>query len=164
MERPFQPCKPHNASLRRLSQNIHHGGFPKATRKHVTLQVLQHNGYRSLAHGEMTLLYPWRGRTPALRAAPANPFTHEQGQLLHLARTTFSTALLFQGFLLLECSTPHLCPSISGRAGGSKCRRHVGPCRTSSQTSVRCVSTQRPPSCCAAELKRPQPVPNPRWT
>lgn len=47
-QRPLQPCKPHSASLQRLSQNTHHGGFPKATGKHATLQVFQHNGYCSL--------------------------------------------------------------------------------------------------------------------
>lgn len=163
-QRPLQPCKPHSASLQRLSQNTHHGGFPKATGKHATLQVFQHKGYHSLAQREMKLLYPWRGRALAPRAAPVNLFTHEQGQLLHLAPTTLPTALLFQGFLLLECRTPHLCPSIAGQAGSRESGGRRGPCRSSSQTSVHCVSTQQPPSGCAAELKRPRPVPNPSWT
>lgn len=57
-QRPLQPCKPHSASLQRLSQNTHHGGFPKATGKHATLQVFQQNGYRSLAQREMKLFTP----------------------------------------------------------------------------------------------------------
>ena len=111
------------------SHNVYCEKIPIATRKHVTLQAFQHNGYRSLAHRETKLPYSWRGRMPALRAAPANPFTHEQGQLFHSAPPSPQPCFSRVSFFLSAAHPTSAQASQDGQAAGSVegVGGHAGP-------------------------------------